>query len=68
MPEMVTVRPAAGLKIRMPERNFSHLPEEGQAVPLDAYWRARLRDGDVVEVTPASSPAASAPAARKKPA
>ncbi|MFZ4807471.1 MAG: DUF2635 domain-containing protein [Hyphomicrobiaceae bacterium] len=56
MQETMFVRPAAGLKIRMPERGFAHLPEEGQVVPLDQYWRARLRDGDVVAV-PDSQPA-----------
>jgi hypothetical protein len=58
MSETVYVRPAAGLKIRMPERGFAHLPEEGRQVPLDGYWRARLRDGDVVLASdPAAAPA-----------
>lgn len=67
MAEMVFVRPAAGLKVRMPERGFIHLPDEGHAVPLDPYWRARLRDGDVCEVTPDAASAAPAnSSARKK--
>ena len=28
------------------------LPEAGAEVPDTAYWRRRLRDGDVVEVDP----------------
>lgn len=62
MSETVFVRPAPGLKIRMPERGFAILPEEGRHVPLDGYWRARLRDGDVVM----ANDTAAAPAKKPK--
>lgn len=59
---MATVRPAAGLSIVMPHRQNAFLPEAGDTVPLDDYWRARLRDGDVVAV---QAPPPPAPAAEK---
>lgn len=59
---MANVRPAAGLSIVMPHRGNAPLPEAGVEVPLDDYWRARLRDGDVVEV---KAEAAKAPSPAK---
>lgn len=53
----VTLKPAPGLKIRVPERGMRHLAESGEPVALNPYWRARLRDGDVTEVKTAAKPA-----------
>lgn len=58
------VKPAEGLKVRDPLRN-DHLPVEGREVENNAYWRARLRDGDVVEVEPAASTGRRKPANRE---
>lgn len=55
------VKPAAGLKIRDPDRR-DFLPGEGREVPdTQPYWHRRLRDGDV-ELS-----RVPAPAPRKKP-
>lgn len=46
------VKPAAGLKVRDPVKK-DFLPETGRTVSdTDLYWNRRLRDGDVVLVTP----------------
>lgn len=37
------------IQVRDPIDN-KPLPEEGKAVPENAYWLRRLRDGDVIEV------------------
>ncbi len=50
------VKPAKGLKIRMPGRPEKFLSEKGQEVPMTQYWLRRLRDGSVetaVSTTPA---------------
>jgi hypothetical protein len=60
------VKPAPGLKIRRPDRLAEHLPEDGALVVLDDYWRARLRDGDVVAASPAVKPHAAKAAAKKE--
>lgn len=62
MAKTVTVKPAPGLIVRMPGSPPRTLPDTGAEVVLDEYWRNRLRDGDVLEVTPA----AAAPAGKKK--
>jgi hypothetical protein len=46
------VKPAPGLKIRNPDRDNRLLDQAGEDVPSTAYWRARLRDGDVLAVLP----------------
>lgn len=46
------IRPARpGLVIRYPDRPTALLPEDGDTVPGNTFWRRLLRDGDVVEVT-----------------
>lgn len=42
--------------VRMPEKNNQVLPEKGEHVPDNSYWRRRLRDGDIEKVT-ATKPA-----------
>ncbi len=57
------IKPAPGLRVRDPDlRDF--LPDEGRVVPDTAYWRRRLRDGDVVHVAKRVSPAPRAPEVR----
>ena len=53
---IVIVKPAAGLKIRMPERQMRHLSEVGEPVEMNEYWRRRLKDGDVVKVDTKGEP------------
>ena len=38
------------LKIRMPDSG-DYLPEDGAEVVLTGFWRRRIKDGDVIEVT-----------------
>ncbi|EML0364359.1 DUF2635 domain-containing protein [Providencia rettgeri] len=40
------VKPIKGRSVRCPVKG-SLLPETGQEVPNNVYWRARLNDGDV---------------------
>lgn len=56
---MPVLKPAPGRTVRDP-KTLRFLPEEGRDVPLDQFWRRRLRDGDVVQ--------AEAPAATHAPA
>lgn len=52
------VKPAPGLKVRDPVKK-DYLPETGRTVSdTDLYWNRRLRDGDVVLVTPEPAVAA----------
>jgi hypothetical protein len=47
------LKPAPGRLVRDP-RNMRRLPEEGREirVPLDLYWRRRMRMGDVIKADP----------------
>lgn len=51
------VKPAKGRAVRDPI-TMQLLPDDGREVPLNPFWRRRLRDGDVVEDKP--------PAARQR--
>lgn len=68
MSNAVRLKPAAGLKIRNPQREHTHLPPEGDVVVLDDYFIRLLRTGDVERVPdPAPAPVtAPAPAKSKK--
>lgn len=46
-------KPVPVLKIRDPDL-LDFLPEEGREVPATDFWLRRLRDGDVIEYTPAA--------------
>ena len=43
------LKPRAGLKVRL-EDGTGFVAEEGQKLPLTAYYRRRLDDKDLVEV------------------
>ncbi|HBN7019221.1 TPA: DUF2635 domain-containing protein [Escherichia coli] len=43
------VKPKDGLSVRCPVRGEA-LPKNGAEVPDNAFWRRRLRDGDVARV------------------
>lgn len=47
MAEMIYVVPAAGGRVRQPERQDRVMPEEGAWVPLDAHYSRLLATGDV---------------------
>lgn len=44
------LKPAEGRAVRDPVKR-TLLPADGAEVTLDAFWRRRMRDGDVVEAT-----------------
>lgn len=44
----VTLKPAEGRRVLNHERGFAPLNPAGEPVTLDATWRKRLADGDVV--------------------
>ena len=48
------LKPAAGMKVRL-ENATRHLLTEGEVVTMSAYWRRRLRDGDVTATKPAKA-------------
>ncbi|AUH51222.1 DUF2635 domain-containing protein [Chromobacterium sp. ATCC 53434] len=51
-PIMINLKPAAdGLLVRL-EDGSGYLPAAGQPVPLTAYYRRRIADGDAMEVQP----------------
>lgn len=52
-----TINPETGepYKIRRPERNFTHLPDEGDEVPGNRFWRQHIKDGSVEIVIPAAT-------------
>lgn len=55
--ETAFLKPVSGRLVRDPQardRQSPHLPETGAERPLDAYWRRRLADGDVVKAVPAA--------------
>lgn len=51
--ERATLKPAEGLLVWL-EDGTGHLPAEGQSVPLTSYYRRRLADGDVIDITSAA--------------
>jgi len=51
MSEMVFVKPAEGMRVRDPMRNYEPLPSEGKRVPLNGFWQRRINLGDVVVTT-----------------
>ena len=46
------LKPAHGLLVRL-ENATRHLVAEGEEVTMSAYWRRRIKDGDVTEAKPA---------------
>ena len=48
--EKMVVKPAPGMKIRMPDNPREFLPTTGAEVERNAFWVRRLRDGDAIEV------------------
>ena len=42
------LKPAAGMKVRL-ENATRHLLAEGEDIVMSAYWRRRIKDGDVAE-------------------
>ena len=45
------LKPAAGLLVRL-ENATRHLHAEGENVTMSAYWRRRIKDGDVTDAKP----------------
>jgi hypothetical protein len=63
MTGQIFVKPAVdGALVRRPHREFTPLPQGGDFVPDNMYWRRRILHGDVIEATP-PEPAPEAPAA-----
>lgn len=50
--EKMFVKPAPGLKVRLPDNPRAFLPDEGAEVERNSFWMRRLFDGDVVTATP----------------
>ena len=53
--QKIFVKPAPGMKQRMPENPRELLPAEGAEVERNAFWLRRLADGDVVEASPVTA-------------
>jgi len=58
------LRPVSGRAVRDPVKR-TLLPDTGAEVTLDSFWRRRLRDGDVEEVTSDTAPKITAASAAK---
>lgn len=43
----IFLKPAAGIKIRFPDRPNKILPEEGANVAITSFWMRRIREGSV---------------------
>ena len=50
------IKPAPGGRIRMPERNYKVMPDEGAEVPRSMYYIRCLMRGDVVEIGDQTKP------------
>jgi len=44
----IFVKPASGMKIRMPDNPAEHLPAQGADVPATSFWLRRIKDESVV--------------------
>ena len=48
------LKPAKGLLVRI-EDCTRHMFADGENIAMTAYWRRRLKDGDVIEAKPPKS-------------
>lgn len=62
-----TLNPETGepYKIRRPERNFTHLPDDGDEVPDNRFWRQHIKDGSVEVVASAPLSTSAKPSKTK---
>ena len=51
-PTTFFIRPKEGLRIADPQTG-AYLPKEGALMPRSGFWLRRLKDGDVLESSPA---------------
>lgn len=71
MTDKIFVKPAPGLKQRLPDNPREFLPEEGMEVERNAFWLRRLADGDVqlaaapIEAVTVNKAAAKAPSKKE---
>ena len=49
------LKPAKDMLVRL-ENATRHLLADGESVTMSAYWRRRLRDGDVIAAKPPKPP------------
>ena len=47
--QKIFVKPAPGMKLRLPENPRAFLPEEGMEVERNAFWLRRIAEGDALE-------------------
>lgn len=59
---MIYVAPAAGGRVRQPDRQSRVMPAEGAWVPRNAHYERLLASGDVREATPPQAAQTSEPA------
>lgn len=67
--ESIFVRPAAGSRVRQPERASRVMPESGDRVPRNSYYERLILAGDVVladQASPPTTPPVRAAAKRSK--
>jgi hypothetical protein len=60
MSRVVTVRPASGRVIFMPDLNFQPVPTEGAQVHLDMFYSRAIAHGDLVIVDTPVAPVVAA--------
>lgn len=49
MPEKIFLKPATGLRIRMPDKPNRFLSSDGEEVQRSSFWLRRIKDGSVVK-------------------
>jgi len=63
MTEYVFVKPAAGGRVRMPDRSSTVMPEEGHLVPRIDFYERLILAGDLVVSDPPAEAKEEKPAA-----
>jgi len=58
-PQLITVYPVEGIKVRDPQTT-QHVPAEGLSVVRSTYWLRRINEGDVTLEKPTAKPAKTA--------
>jgi hypothetical protein len=61
--ETVYVKPRAGGRIRMPDRNFRPMPAEGATVQRSDFYERLILTGDLIVTTPPPKASAATPTA-----
>lgn len=51
MPEKIFIKPATGLRIRLPDKPARFLSSDGEEVKRSSFWLRRIKEGSAVKIT-----------------